>query len=74
MFLLLILNMKLQAGQTIGLLRKSQNLLQRTALITIYKVFVTPHLDYSEILYDKAFNLSFHKKLESIIQYSACLA
>ena len=32
-----------------------------------------PHLDYSDILYDQAFNLSFQQRLESI-QYKACLA
>ena len=33
---------------------------------------VKPHLDHGDILYDQAFNLSFHQKLESI-QYRACL-
>ena len=42
-------------------------------LITIYKAFVRPRLDYGDILYDQAFNLSFQQKLESI-QYRACLA
>ena len=37
-------------NKTIGLLHKLQNLLPRTALITIYKAFVRPHLDNSEIL------------------------
>ena len=39
-------------NKTIGLLRKLQNLLPRTALITIYKAFVRPHLDYGDILYE----------------------
>ena len=60
-------------NNTIGLLRKLQNLLPRDALITIYKVFVRPHLDYGNILCDQVFNLSFQQKLESI-QYRACLA
>ena len=60
-------------NKTIGLLRKLQNLLPRTNLIKIYKAFVRPHLDYGDILYDQAFNLSFQQKLESI-QYRACLA
>ena len=58
-------------NKTFGLLRKLQNLLPRTALITIYKAFVRPHLDYGDILY--AFNLSFQQKLDSI-QYRVCLA
>ena len=61
-----------KTNRTIGLLRKLQSLLPRAALITIYKAFVRPHLDYVDILYDQAFNASFHKKLESI-QYNACL-
>ena len=62
-----------KTNRTIGLLRKLQSLLPRAALITIYKAFVRPHLDYGDVLYDKAFNTSFHEKLESI-QYNACLA
>ena len=53
-------------NKTIGLLRKLQNLLPRTALITIYKAFVRHRLDYGDILYDQAFNFSFQQKLESI--------
>ena len=45
-------------NKTIGLLSKLQNLLPRTALIKIYKAFVRLHLDYGDILYDQAFNLS----------------
>ena len=60
-------------NKTIGLLPKLQNLLTRTILITIYKAFVRPHLNYGNIFYDQAFNFSFHQKLESI-QYRACLA
>ena len=57
----------------IGLLRKLDNFLPRAALITIYKAFIRPHLDYGDILYDQAYNMSFHQKLESI-QYNACFA
>ena len=39
----------------------------------MYKAFVRPHLDYGDIIYDEAFNETFHQKLESI-QYSACVA
>ena len=60
-------------NKTIGVFRKLQNLLPRTALITIYKAFVRPHLDYGDILYDQAFNLSFQQRLEST-HYRACLA
>ena len=59
-------------NKAIGLLRKLSNLLPRQALVIIYKAFVRPHLDYGDVLYDQAFNNSFHAKMESI-QYNACL-
>ena len=62
-----------KTNKTIGLLRKLSNLLPRQALITIYKAFVRPHLDYGDVLYDQTFNNSFHAKMESI-QYNVCLA
>ena len=48
-------------------------MLPRSILIIINKAFVRPQLDYRNILYDQAYNMSFHQKLESI-QYNACLA
>ena len=63
----------IKISKTLGLLQKSQNLLPRSALITIYKAFVRPYLDYGDILYDQAYNMSFHHELEST-QYNACLA
>ena len=62
-----------KTNKTIGLLRKLSDLLPRQALVTIYKAFIRPHLDYGDVLYDQAFNNSFHSKMESI-QYNACLA
>ena len=53
-------------NKTMGLLQKLSNLLQRQALITIYKAFVRPHLDYGHVLYDQAFNNSFQTEMESI--------
>ena len=38
-----------------------------------HKSFIRPFLDYGDIIYDKAFNESFHEKLESL-QYNAALA
>ena len=60
-------------NKTIGLIGKLQNLLPRTALITLYKAFVRPHLDYGDIIYDQAHKASFHQKLDSL-QNNACLA
>ena len=58
--------------KTIGLLRKFQQILPRQSLITIYKSFIQPHLDYGDIVYDRAFNESIHKNLESV-QYNAAI-
>ena len=66
-------NVSNKISKTIGLLQKLQNILPRPALLTIYKCFIRPHLDYGDIIYDQAYNLSFHQKLESI-QYNAALA
>ena len=50
-----------------------RNLLRNVALITTYKAFIRPHIDYDDILYDQAYNMSFYQKLQSI-QYNAWLA
>ena len=63
----------LEISKTLELLQKSHNVLPRSALITIYKVFVRPYLDYVDILYDQSYNMSFHHKLESI-RYNVYLA
>ena len=60
-------------NKTIGLIRKLQDLLPRTALITLYKAFVRLHIDYGDIIYDQAHNESFYQKLVSL-QYNVCLA
>ena len=39
-----------------------QNLLPRVALITIYKPFVRPYLNYGDVLFDRAFNVSSLEK------------
>ena len=62
-------NVSNKISKTIGLLWKLQNILPRPALLTIYKCFIRPHLDYGDIIYDQAYNLSFHQKVESI-QYN----
>ena len=35
--------------------------------------FMRPYLDYGDIIYDQAYNVSFHEKLESV-QYNSALA
>ena len=58
-----------KTNKTIGLLCKLQSTFPRQALITIYKAFARPHLDYGKILYDQAYNASFHQKLEKSRSY-----
>ena len=59
--------------KTTCLLRKLHHILPRSLLLTIYKSFIRPYLDYGDIIYDQAFNSSFHQKLDSV-QYNASLA
>ena len=49
-----------KVNRTIGLLRKFQQVLPRPSLITIYKAFIRPYLDYGDVIFDQAFNNSFH--------------
>ena len=62
-----------KVNKTIGLLRKLHHILPRSSLLTIYKSFIRPHLDYSDIIYDQAYNASFHQKL-GFIQKNTALA
>ena len=62
-------------NKTIGLLRKFQNFLPRKSLLTIYKSFIRPHLDYGDIIYDQTYNASFHQRLEPLqynVIYNRC--
>ena len=61
-----------KVNKSIGLLRKLQNILPHEALLTIYKSFVRPHLEYDDVIYDQNYNNYFHQKLESV-QYNAAL-
>ena len=61
-----------KVNKSIGLLRKLQKLLPRRSLVTIYKSFIRPHIDYGHVIFDQAHNNSFHEKLE-IFQYNASL-
>ena len=56
-------------SKTIELLRK----LHYKLLLSLYNFSIRPYRDHGDIIYDQAYNLSFHQKLESI-QYNAALA
>ena len=61
-----------KVNKTTGLLRKLQNTLPKSSLLTIDKTFIRPHLDYVDIIYDQEYHAAFQLKLESI-QYNATL-
>ena len=61
-----------KSNKIIGLMKKLSQFLSREILLTIYKSFVRPNLDYADIIYDKPLNESFKKKIESA-QYEAAL-
>ena len=50
-----------------------QKAFPRLILMTIYKAFARPDLDYGDIIYDKAYKETFHRKRESI-HYNVCRA
>ena len=62
-----------KCNKLIGLMKRLSVQLPRSALLTIYKSFIRPHLDYGDILYDKPNNENFQNKIEQV-QYRACLA
>ena len=55
-----------KANKGIGLIRKLAHILPRKSLITIYKSFLRPHLDYGDIIYDQPNNESFCNLTEKI--------
>lgn len=55
-----------KVNETIELLCKLHNTLLRASLITFYKSFKRPHLDYEGVIYDEAYNSCFHQKIESV--------
>ena len=63
-------NNNCEMNGSIGMIRKLQQIILRAVLLTIYKSFLRPHLDYGDVIYDHALNESFQNKLEPV-QYNA---
>ena len=57
----------------VGKIKRLRDILPRDSLVTIYKSFIRPHLDYGDVIYDQPNNDSFSDKIEQL-QYKACLA
>ena len=62
-----------KTNKGIGIIRKLAHLLPRDSFITIYKLFVRPHIDYGDIIYDQPNNEHFCNMIERV-QYNAALA
>ena len=62
-----------KCNRIIGLIKKLSLILPRPSLLTIFKAFVRPHLDYADIIYDKPDNESLKDWVEKV-QYNAALA
>ena len=60
-------------NKLIGTIKHLSFHLPRKSLLTIYKSFVRPHLDYGDIIYDNPENETLINNLENV-QYQACLA
>ena len=62
-----------KANKDIGMICKLAHVLPRESLVTIYKLFVRPHIGYGDIIYDQPNNDSFCDIIERV-QYNAALA
>ena len=62
-----------KTNKGIRFIKKLHNVLLRRALLTIYKCFIRPNLDYGDFINDQPNNGSFCSKIESV-QYNAALA
>ena len=62
-----------KANKGIGVIRKLNNLLPRSALATIYRSFIRPPIDYGDMIYDQPENESFSSKVK-LVQYNSSLA
>ena len=68
------INIKIsKANKGIGIIKRLSHIRPRKSLLTIYKSFIRPHLDYCDVVYDQPNNESFCTKIERIL-YNAVLA
>ena len=62
-----------KASKGIILIHKLAHVLPRQSLITIYKSFIQPHVDYVDIIFDQPNKEGFYNFIERV-QYHAALA
>ena len=60
-------------NKLISTLRKLYHYMPRDSLVTIYKSFIRPHLDYADVIFDKPSNATFSNRIE-LAQYNVALA
>ena len=65
-------SVKSKVNKAIGLLCNLENILPRDSLVTIYKPFIRPYLDYKYIIYNWVYNCLFYQNIESV-EYNAAL-
>ena len=58
-----------KGNKGIGGIKKLHNVHPYRALLTIYKCFIRPNLDYGDFIYNQPNNGSFFRKIESV-QYN----
>ena len=61
-----------KANKGIEIIRKLNIILPRSALLTMYRSFIRPHLNYDDVIYDQPENESFRSKIE-LVQYNVSL-
>ena len=61
-----------KAGIGINVIKSLNNILPRQGLLTIYKTFIRPYLDYGDVIHDQPNNKSLCQTIESV-QYKAAL-
>ena len=62
-----------KVNKEIGIIRKLKSIVPRNALLTIYKAFIRPNIDYCSFIYDQPHNESFCNNLEKL-QYNVPVA
>ena len=55
-----------KATKGVNVIRKIHLLLPLSSLLTIYKSFVRPHLDYGDVIYDQPNNSRLSDKIKSV--------
>ena len=63
-----------KCNKIIGIIKILSLILSRKSLLTIYKPFARPNLDYADLIYDKPFNESIFLLLSKKIEMVQCKA